>query len=81
LEEAFDKIGGEARLIKIDRNGGRSDWPRKMNAKEPLNNTHEIDFATLRQQTTKQSFDGRIFRKVDEVVNVETEGEGRSRFL
>ncbi len=52
-----------------------------MNAKEPLNNTHEIDFATLRKQTTKQSFDGRIFRKVDEDVNVETEGEGRIRFL
>jgi hypothetical protein len=29
----------------------------------------------------EQSFDGRIFGKVHEVVNVETEGEGRSRFL
>jgi hypothetical protein len=49
-----------------------------MNSKEPLNNTHEIDFASLSQQMAEQSFDGRIFGKVHEVVNVETEGEGRS---
>jgi hypothetical protein len=49
-----------------------------MNSKEPLNNTHEIDFASLSQQTAEQSFDRRIFRKVHEVANLETEGEGRS---
>jgi len=81
LEEAFDKIGGEARLIEMDRNGGRRDPPQEMNAKEPLHNTHEIDFALLSQQMAEQSFGGRIFGKVYEVFNVETEGEGRSRFL
>jgi hypothetical protein len=77
-KEAFNKIGSKTRLIEMDPNGGRHDSPREMNSKEPLNNTHEIDFASLSQQTAEQSFDGRIFGKVHEVVNVETEGEGRS---
>ena len=81
LKEAFNKIGSKTRLIEMDRNRGRRDSPREMNSKEPLNNTHEIDFASLSQQTAEQSFDGRIFGKVHEVVNVETKGEGRSRFL
>jgi hypothetical protein len=78
LKEGFNKIGSKTRLIEMDRNRVRRDSPREMNSKEPLNNTHEIDFASLSQQMAEQSFDGRIFGKVHEVVNVETEGEGRS---
>ena len=78
LKEAFNKIGSKTRLIEMDHNGSRRDLPQEMNAKEPLNNTHEIDFASLSQQMAEQSFNGRSFGKVHEVVNVETKGEERS---
>jgi hypothetical protein len=75
LEEALDKIGGKARLIEMDRNGHRSNPPQKMNAKKPFDDSHEINFAALGQQTTEQSFNGGIFGEIYEVVNVETTGE------
>ncbi len=75
LEEALDKIGGKARLIEMDPNGGRSDLPREMNAKKPFDDAHEINFASLGQQVAEQSFNRGIFREVYEVVNVETKGE------
>ncbi len=70
LEEALDEIGGKARLIEMDRNGGRSDPPREMNAKKPFDDSHEINLAALGQQTTQQSFNRGIFGEVYEVVNV-----------
>ena len=52
-----------------------------MNAKKPFDDSHEINFAALGQQTTEQSFNGGIFGEIYEVVNVETTGERWSRFL
>ncbi len=75
LEETLDEIGGKARLIEMDRNGGRSDPPREVNAKKPFDDSHEINLAALGQQTAEQSFNGGIFREIYEVVSVETEGE------
>jgi hypothetical protein len=46
-----------------------------MNAKKPFDDAHEINFASLGQQTAEQSFNGGIFREVYEVVDVETESE------
>ena len=40
-------------LIEMDRNGGRSDPPREMNAKKPFDDSHEINLAALGQQTTQ----------------------------
>jgi hypothetical protein len=46
--EAFDKVGSEAGLVHVHQNGRGGDAPREMNTKEPLNNTQEINLATLR---------------------------------
>ncbi len=62
-------------MIEMDRNGGRSDPPREMNAKKPFDDTREINLAALGQQTTEQSLNGGIFGEIFKVVNVETEGE------
>ena len=62
-------------MNEMDRNGGRSDPQREMNAKKPFDDSQEINLAALGQQTTEQSFNGGIFGKIYEVVNVETEGE------
>ncbi len=75
LEEALDEIGGKARLIKMDRNGRRSNPSQKVNAKKPFDDAHEINCAVLGQQTTEQSFNRGIFGEIYEVINVETKGE------
>ena len=62
-------------MNEMDRNGGRSDPQREMNAKKPFDDSQEINLAALGQQTTEQSFNGGIFGKIYEVLNVETKGE------
>jgi hypothetical protein len=52
-----------------------------MNAKKPLHDAHEINFAAFCQQTTEESFNRRILGEVDKVVDIETKGERRGRFL
>jgi hypothetical protein len=46
-----------------------------MDAKEPLDNPHEIHFAPFGQQTTEEGFGGRVFGEIDKVINVETKWE------
>jgi hypothetical protein len=35
--------------------------PREVDAQEPVDNTHEVDFALLSKKLTKEIFDCRIF--------------------
>ncbi len=46
-----------------------------MDSEEPFDNPHEIDFATLAKKATKQFLNSGIFGDVDEVINVEAQGE------
>jgi hypothetical protein len=46
-----------------------------MNSDEPFGNAHKVDFATFGQKRTEELFDRRVFREIDEIVNVETKGE------
>ncbi len=52
-------------MVKMDGNGRQCDTPREVDAKKPFDNPHK----------TKQGLDGRIFREVDEVVNVKSQRE------
>ena len=36
---------------------------------------HEIQLASLSQETTEKFFDGRVFREVNEVVDIESKGK------
>jgi hypothetical protein len=45
-----------------------------MNTKESFNNTHKVHLAMLGKNTIEESFNHRIFREIDKVINVETEG-------
>ncbi len=46
-----------------------------MNTKEPFSNTHKVHLAMLGKKMTEESFNGRIFREIDKVVDVETKGQ------
>jgi hypothetical protein len=46
-----------------------------MIAKEPFNNTHKVHLATLGGKTKEESFNRRIFRELDKVIDVETKGQ------
>ena len=50
-----------------------------MNSEKPFHHTHEINFAPLSQETTEKSLDGRVFREVKEVINIEAKHKRRSR--
>jgi hypothetical protein len=46
-----------------------------MNSQKPFNHTHEIHLASLSQETTEKSFDGRVLREVNKVVAIESKGK------
>jgi hypothetical protein len=47
-----------------------------VDAKEPVYNAHKVDLAAL-TKNLEQSFDCRIFGKVDTIINIETKRERR----
>jgi len=75
LKEAFDKIGSKTRLVEMNRDQRRSDAPCEVNPKEPFNNIHKIHLTVLGQETTEERFDGRIFRKINKVIDIEAKCE------
>jgi hypothetical protein len=43
-----------------------------MDPQKPADDPHEIDFATLTEELTEKGFNLRIFREIDEVIDVES---------
>ena len=74
LKEALDKICSETRLIEINQDGVGRDAPCKVNSQKPFHHAHEIHLALLSQETTEYSFDSRVFREVQEVIDIEAKG-------
>ncbi len=72
--KTFDKVHSETRLVEMDSYQRRGDTPQKMNTKKPFDNSHEIYLAAFSKKTTEESFDCRIFREIDKVVNVQPKG-------
>ncbi len=51
--KTLDKVSSKTRLIEMDSHQGRRDLPQEVNAKEPLNNPHKINFALLGEEVTE----------------------------
>ena len=53
-------------------NGDRigSNPPREMDTQKPFNDTHEIDLTAFTEETTEESLNVQVFRKINEVVNI-----------
>ena len=47
--------------------------PSEVNAKEPFNGTHEIDWNKGGQDSLELSFHGRVFGEVYEVIDAEAD--------
>jgi len=41
-----------------------------MDTKEPLDNTHEVDFTSFRKEPAEKGLNGGISREINEIVNV-----------
>ena len=67
-------MGGNTGLTEMNRDHRRGNVPREVDAKEPIDDTHEVNFAAFREKTTEESFCSRIFGEVNEVVDVQTQG-------
>jgi hypothetical protein len=46
-----------------------------VHAKKPFHNTHEINFAAFVQETTEESLNIEILRKIDKVVKLKPQRE------
>ena len=79
-KKPVNKIRSKPRLIEVDCYQQRSNTPRDVDAQEPVENTHEVNFAPLSKELTKEIFNCRIFWEINKVVNVETQGGRNVRF-
>ncbi len=61
--------------VHVNQNGVRKNPPRKVNAWEPFNNPHEVDFAALLEEMTEELFRLGIFGKIDKIINVKAKRE------
>ena len=62
-------------MVKMDGNGRRCDTPGEVDPKKPFYNPHEIHFASFTQKTTEESFNSRVFREVNKVMDIESKGK------
>jgi hypothetical protein len=67
-------MGGKTGLTEMNGDRRRGNAPRKVDAKEPIDDTHEVNFAAFQEETTEESFCSRIFGEVNEVLDVQTQG-------
>ena len=78
-QETFDKVSSKSSLIEMNRDQQRTESPRKVNTKEPVDYAYKIDLAALSEKSTEKSFHLRIFQKVDKIINIYPKGERISR--
>ena len=76
-KKLVNKIRSKARLIEVDCYWQRSNTPRDVDAQEPVGNTHEVNFAPLSKELTKEIFDCRILWEINKVVDIHSKGQLR----
>jgi hypothetical protein len=69
-KETFNEIGCKTRLVEMNGDRIRSNPPREMDPKKPLNDPHEINFTAFTKEMTEESLNCGVCREVYEVVNV-----------
>jgi hypothetical protein len=73
----FDEVCGEAGLTQVNGDVAIEAGPLKMSTEKPVDRTHKINCDELRKELFEPTFDCGVFRKINEVIHVKPNSQGR----
>ncbi len=76
----FNKMGYKSRLAIVNGDNVIHDKPLKVCVKEPFDYPHKFIGDELGKKGFKFLIDGRVFRKIDKVDDIEIKGEWQGRW-